>query len=197
MMRALQKMHEGLRRKMATLVNRAIVQMVADADGLQELQVQALADEVMGRIERMQQYGFTSVPLPGAEAVLLSAAGCRSNAIVVAVDDRRYRLTGLQGGEVALYTDEGDSVVLKRGHLIEVSTETLHVKATTRVLFETPSFAMIAPGGGATSASIQGSLHATGNIATDADALAGSVSLRGHVHPENDGGGPTGSPVGG
>lgn len=197
MMRALAKFKDSMGRRLAQLVSRAVIQMVNDAGGLQELQVQALADELLDRVERFQQYGLTTVPLPGAEGLLLSVGGSRSNAVIIAVDDRRYRLQGLEDGEVALYTDEGDFIHLKRGHLVEVSTETLRVKATTQVLFETPSFAMTAPGGGATSASIQGSLHASGAMTSDTDHIAGNVALRGHVHPENDGGGPTGAPVGG
>ena len=125
MMRTINKMLEPLRRRMATLVNRAVLQAVNDAGGLQELQVQALADEVMDRLERFQQYGLTSVPLPGAECVLLSVGGSRSNAVIIAVDDRRYRLQGLEGGECALYSIDdqeahGHRIVLKRGGVIEV-----------------------------------------------------------------------------
>ncbi|MNH40502.1 Bacteriophage Mu Gp45 protein [compost metagenome] len=39
---------------------------------------------------------------------------------------------------MALYSDEGDHVHLKRGRVIEVETETLLVKATKKVRFETP-----------------------------------------------------------
>lgn len=124
MMRAMNKMLEPLRRRLATLVNRAVLQAVSDAGGLQELQVQALADEVMDRLERLQNYGMTSVPLPGAECVVLSVGGSRSNAVIIVVDDRRYRLQGLEGGEVALYTLDdqeapGHRIVLKRGGVIE------------------------------------------------------------------------------
>jgi phage baseplate assembly protein V len=171
MMRAMQKMLEPVRRGLATLVNRAVLQAVNDAGGLQEVQVQALADEVLDRIERFQQYGLTTVPLPGAEGLLLSVGGSRSNAVIIAVDDRRFRLLGLKGGEVALYTDEGDFIHFKRGNVIAVKTLTLEVDAAQ--------------------SNFSGDITATG------DVTAGSVSLRGHVHPENDEGGPTGAPVGG
>jgi phage baseplate assembly protein V len=125
MMRTMNKLLDPVRRRLAQLVNRAVLQLVNDAAGLQELQVQALADEVLDRIERFQQYGLTSVPLPGSEGLLLSVGGSRSNAVIIAVDDRRYRLQGLEGGEVALYTLDdqaapGHRIVLKRGGVIEV-----------------------------------------------------------------------------
>jgi phage gp45-like len=46
--------------------------------------------------------------------------GDRNNGVVVAVGDRKFRLKGLQGGEVAMYTDEGDIIIMKRGHNIKV-----------------------------------------------------------------------------
>ncbi len=135
MIRTILKLLEPVRRHLATLVNRAVVQTVNDAGGLQELQVQALADEIMDRIERIQEYGLTSVPLPGAECVLLSVGGVRSNAMVIAVDDRRYRLQGLQGGEVALYSIDdqeaaGHRIVLKRGGVIELHGQVIRGRAS-------------------------------------------------------------------
>lgn len=171
MMRALTKLKESMGRRLAQLVNRAVLQAVNDAGGLQEVQVQALADELLDRVERFQQYGLTTVPLPGAEGLLLSVGGSRSNAVIIAVDDRRYRLQGLKGGEVALYTDQGDFIHLKRGNVIAVKTTTLEVDAVQS--------------------------NFSGDIFAAGDVCAGNVFLRGHVHPENDGGGPTGAPVGG
>ncbi len=165
MMRAMQKLLAPVHRGLATLINRAVLQAVNDAGGLQELQVQALADEVLDRIERFQQYGLTSVPLPGAECVLLSVGGSRSNAVIIAVDDRRYRLQGLEGGEVALYSDEGDFIHFKRGNILAVKTLTLEVDAPQSTF--------------------------------SGDVVVSGISFLGHVHPENDEGGPTGAPVGG
>ena len=101
-------------------IARCVLKLVSDAAKLQEVQVQILADEVRSRAEHFQHYGFTSVPLPGAEGVCLFVGGARSHPIVVNVDDRRHRLKDLESGEVALYTDEGDFVVFKRGRIIEM-----------------------------------------------------------------------------
>lgn len=84
--------------------------------------------------EYFQHYGFTSRPLAGAEGILLKQG---NNIILVASDDRRYRLK-MAAGEVALYTDEGDCVHLKRGRVVEIHTETLQVTAGTRVVLDTP-----------------------------------------------------------
>lgn len=101
------------------MVSRAVVKLVNDGTKLQALQLALLDGETRDQVERFQQYGFTSVPQQGAEGVVLFIGGDRAHGVVVAVDDRRYRLKGLQNGEVAVYTDQGDSIVLKRGGVIE------------------------------------------------------------------------------
>lgn len=68
--------------------------------------------------ELFQQYGLASRPLPGSEGILLFVGGV-DNAVVIATEDRRYRIP-LENGEVAIYTDEGDKVHLKRGKEISV-----------------------------------------------------------------------------
>lgn len=113
-----------MRRRIALMVERAVVNLVNDALKMQNLQIGVLADEVRGNVERYQEYGFTSNPLPGAEAIVVALGGTRNRAVVIAVDDRRYRLTGLAAGEVALYDDLGSKIVLKRGNIIEVTAGT-------------------------------------------------------------------------
>lgn len=154
------------------LVSRAVLALINDAAKLQRLQIQLMADEERGDVERFQDYGFTSHPHKGAEAIALSVGGSRSHMVVIAVEDRRYRLTGLEEGEVAMYTDEGDKIVLKRGREIEVT-------AGTRVIVDTPNTL------------IKGNLHVEGDTTCDGDVsdAAGSMQemrdiYNGHDHPE-------------
>lgn len=124
MSQALQRLLRPLAQRLQLMVGRAVLQLVNDGTAMQSVQVSLLADELRDNVERWQNYGFTSHPVPGAEAVALSVAGSRDHVIVVAVDDRRYRLKGLAEGEVAIYTDEGDHIVIKRGGTIEVVAAT-------------------------------------------------------------------------
>lgn len=123
-MQALRRALQPLHQRVMLMISRALVLVVKDAAGLQGLQVSLLADEVREDVERFQEYGFTSHPHPGAEAVAACVAGSRDHVLVIAVDDRRYRLRGLAQGEVAIYTDEGDEIVLKRGGIIEMTAAT-------------------------------------------------------------------------
>lgn len=68
--------------------------------------------------ELFQQYGLASRPLPESEGILLFIGGV-DNAVVIATEDRRYRIA-LEEGEVAIYSDEGDKIHLKRGKEISI-----------------------------------------------------------------------------
>lgn len=124
MMRVIQRVTAPLTRRVRLMVARGVVSLVNDALKVQGVQVQLLPGEVRD-MERFQNYGFTSHPHLGAEACAAFVGGNRDHGIVLAVDDRRYRLKALAQGEVALYTDEdqsgGHRIHLKRGkeiHLI-------------------------------------------------------------------------------
>lgn len=99
--------------------------LVDDSKKLQQVQVELLADEVKDNVERFQQYGFTSVPLTGAEVVCVFLGGGRDHGIAFTIDDRRYRLTGLDNGDVALYNDTGAKIVIGRDQQITVTCDTL------------------------------------------------------------------------
>lgn len=123
MVSALNKLLAPLRNRIANLVARAVVQLVSDGGKLQVLQLSILDGETREALERVQEYGFTSHPMPGAEAVALFVGGRRDHGLVVAVDDRRYRPTGLQPGEVAVYHKDGASIILKADGSVEVTAK--------------------------------------------------------------------------
>lgn len=98
--------------------------------------------------EYLQHYGFTSRPRPGAEAVILRDG---NHIVMIASDDRRYRLA-VQEGEVALYTDEGDKVHLRRNRIIEIvggekiiaTTKVAEITAVTSATLTTPQATVVA-----------------------------------------------------
>jgi phage gp45-like len=73
-------------------------------------------DESFDWREYFQHYGLTSRPLPGAEIIIIREG---NHIIAIGSDDRRYRLA-VEEGEVALYTDEGDKIHLKRDKTIHI-----------------------------------------------------------------------------
>lgn len=182
----------GLSRRLALIVNRVAVRLVNDALRLQNVQIDVLNDETLDNVVRMQEYGFTSNPQPGAEGIALSPSGRRSNTVVICVDDRRYRLRNLASGEVALYTDEGDSIWLRRGRNIEVNAGSkvkvtapnVEVVASAKVTLTTPLVEVtgnLAVDGNAT---VQGTVLSNTSIADPSGTMQ---EMRGfynsHTHP--------------
>lgn len=112
-------------------INTAPPVQLADAEGFK--------DEPIRASELMQHYGFTSTPPAGFMFVAVPVGGKTAHAVMVATEHGTYRLKGLKTGEVAIYTDEGDSVVLKRGRLIEVTTQTFRINAGTAIELNAPT----------------------------------------------------------
>jgi len=108
------------------------------ASPIQLAQAAGLADELLQNVELMQQYGYTSNPPPDSECIVLPLGGRTGHGIIIATEHGTYRLKNLKPGEVALYSDEGDSIVLKRGRIIEVTTQTFRINAATAIELNAP-----------------------------------------------------------
>lgn len=138
-------------------------------DGARLLQLRISEEETRDATPELAHYGFASRPKVGADAVVLFVGGNRSAGVVVATNDRRYRLE-LAEGEVALHTDEGDRVHLKRGRVVEIA-------AGAKLRIDAPL------------------VEVTGRVEAAGDVKAGAVSLQQHVHTGvQPGGGLSGPP---
>jgi len=150
------------------MISRAVVESTNDAEGLQLLKLAILAKENRSGVERFQDYGFSSNPKNGAEALVVCPQGNREHVIAVKVDDRRFRLKSLAEGEVALYTDEGDKIHFKRGGLIEVL-------AASKVNIQSPLVQM------------SGNLIVDGNLSVGGDSdISGNETVGGNSTVSGD-----------
>ena len=196
---------------------RARLNSIDSSGKVQTIQAEGLAKEPLQGQELFQQYGMTSHPPPGTMAVVIPLGGKTSHGIVVATEHGSYRLAGLKSGEVALYTDEGAKIVLKRGKIIEtdcdvyrVNCKEYEVNAETKADFNTPEVTtsqqltaqgqITGNGGiavkGGSGAAIEGNISQTsGSYTTDGDVKAGHISLTGHKHTNGNNGSNTGKPV--
>jgi phage baseplate assembly protein V len=133
-------------RRVLMLASPGRVRTGADTGLAMKLQVQLGANEIRDALPRLPEYGFASFPLPGSNALVIFPTGDRSNGVVVATDDPRYRVK-LQPGEAALYDDLGKKVHLTRtkividaaGQDVEIDNAgTVTINATTAVIMNTP-----------------------------------------------------------
>lgn len=107
-----------LGRRLQNFFARGTVALSNPSKLMQTLQVKLLAGETLSGLEHFEAYGLTSRPMPGAEVAALFIDGDRSHGIVLVVADRRYRIKGLEEGEVALYDDQGQSIAIKRDGIV-------------------------------------------------------------------------------
>lgn len=110
--------------RVMTVVSRGVIESADDGQGIQLVKAEFLADEVRDRIERVQQFGFTSNPPAGSEAVAVFVGGNREHGFIIATDKRAVRIKNLQPGEMAIYTDDGTKIHLKKNGQVEVKTST-------------------------------------------------------------------------
>lgn len=133
-------------------------------------------DETFEEREYFQHYGFSSRPLSGAEIIIINEG---NHYIAVASDDRNYRIA-IEEGEVALYTDEGDKVHLKRDNTIEivsgkktiVNAPEVNIIAETKVTMTTPLL------------EVSGDITAGGSVSDSVRSIAADRTIyNGHTHP--------------
>lgn len=175
------KLITPLVRRVRLMAGRAVIKLIDDARKLQGAQVALLDGEVRGNVERFQEYGFTSVPFAGAEGVYLSLCASRDHGVLIAVDDRRHRPTGLAAGEAALYDDQGQIIHITRtGIVIRGAGKPVTITDAPKVR-------------------IEANLEVTGDVKDRCDEPTGRTmagmraTYDGHNHP-SDSGGTTGTP---
>lgn len=166
----------AVEQRVRLMLGRATARLIDDSKQEQELQLDLLADETLDAVERLQDYGFTSVPHADAEVVVACLGGLRSHAVALRVADRRYRLKGLEAGEVALFDDLGNVIKLGRERIEIVAVSELKVTAPL--------------------IKIEGDVEVTGTVTVSEDVVGGGKSLKNHVHGGvQAGSGQTGAPA--
>ena len=198
------------------LLGRGVVESVDDTPMMRTVQAEFLPGDVREGLEHFEPYGFTSRVKQGAEAIGAFFNGDRSHGVVLVTADRRFRLH-VEEGEVAVFDDQGQKVVLKRdGILVEtpknltatvggnavatvsgtttlksgavtIDAPSVHITGTLAVDGHISGTGGLAVSGGS-GAAVTGSITATGDI------TAGSISLQGHTHTEQGDGAETSPP---
>lgn len=119
----------ALQHRIQAMIGRAVIAAVKSSTKMQEVQVELLADETHDGVEHFEPYGLTAHPKVGAEAIMLAVGGLRSHGLIINVADRRYRLTGLAEGEVAIHDDQAQKVHLTRDGIVIKSDKGVTIDA--------------------------------------------------------------------
>ena len=163
------------------------VKLVKSYGKTQTVQVALTKDFTIDNMPHIEPYGFTSHPKTDAECLVVNVGENGERPVVVIAGGRSYRFKNLKAGEVALYTDEGDHLIFKRGKIVELQTEMLNINAkTVSINGETVS--------------ISGALSVTGDITGAAEVADKTSTLsvirstyNAHKHTGNAGN-PTSTP---
>jgi len=83
---------------------RGVLNRIISSNPIQTAQVAGLADETLQDVEHIQQFGFTSNPPAGTEAIIIPLGGTSTHGIIIATENGNYRIKSLASGEVAVIT---------------------------------------------------------------------------------------------
>ncbi len=137
-------------------VARATINKSSDDPKMQEMSADFMNNDSREKVERVQNYGFSSVPLPrdekkqqsggssgsaeggeqqkgpAAEALVMFMGGQRNHPVIIGVDDRRHRPRDLKPGENIQYDDQGQAMYLKRDGSYVVSPKKISLRHATK-----------------------------------------------------------------
>ncbi|WP_081434694.1 phage baseplate assembly protein domain-containing protein [Gluconacetobacter diazotrophicus] len=85
-------------------------------------QIRGVGNGTYNYVPIVSNYGFTSVPLSGADAITLNPYGRDDNKLVIGTHDARYHPIGLSAGETQIYDDAKQSVYLTSGNDINITS---------------------------------------------------------------------------
>jgi phage baseplate assembly protein V len=161
---------------------RGVINLVNAAGAVQIVSGTGLNGEKVLSIELFQHYGYTSNPPAGTMKVVIPIGGKTSHGIIVATEHPTARPKGFAPGESALYDDQGQMVHITRAGIFIIGAgKPVTITDTPKVRMETDL------------------LEVTGEVKdlcdSDGRTMSGMRDIyNGHVHPENDTGGPTDAP---
>lgn len=112
-----------VRNRMLQMVGRGLLEALEQSGSAQRLQVSLLADELRGRVDHPQPFGFHTVPKVGAECVVVFPGGNRGDGLALVVADARHAPTDLGPGEACLYDANGQRVVLRADGSVLIQTD--------------------------------------------------------------------------
>jgi phage baseplate assembly protein V len=107
-----------LARRILMVLTRGSIALVDDSKSVQMLQVRVNGLELIPDVPRFAEYGFTSNPPGGTQAIVGFKNGDRNDGIVIATSNAKFRMTALATGEVAIHDDKGQSVYLSAAGII-------------------------------------------------------------------------------
>jgi len=159
------------------LAFRGVVTLIKSTGAVQLVQVDGMSGEQLQDAELFQQFGFTSNPPAGTMAIILPIGGKTAHGMVIATEHGALRLKGLASGEMAIYNQWGDHVILAADRRMKV-VSSLAVDITTPTVNMSGNL------------NVAGSIVAQGDISDHGNKsmLGMRMIYNGHTHSDPQGG---------
>lgn len=129
---------DRLHARIASMIERGTIDEIDDARLMQSVGLSLKSGYRPRQVEHWHPYGMTFHPHAGAEVIALMLGGNPDHIIAIPGADRRYRMKGLAGGELAIHDDQGQFVHFKRGGLAIESSKPVSVKSGAGITLEGP-----------------------------------------------------------
>jgi len=105
-------------RRVMSALAQGLVKVVNDSAGIQFMQVKFNPLQTIDNLPRCAEYGFTSNPPEDSDAIVAFAGGDRSNGVVIATGNAKFRMNRLETGEVAIHDNRGQYVYLTEAGIV-------------------------------------------------------------------------------
>lgn len=174
-------MLQRIGRRIQAVIGRGRVTVSDDAGSAQLLQVRLGPLETRDRTPRLAEFGFSSRPPEGSDALLVFVGGDRSNGVIIATGHQDSRPRGLDVGETIVYDLFGRSIRFTKDGAISIQANgtpvvidgatTVTIRATEKVRMETPLL------------EVTGDIVAGGNVSDSVRSMAADrIKYNQHTH---------------
>lgn len=160
----LKRLLEPLSNRINSLISVGVLRRI-DPGSQQQCQVELLEGELRDKLPHHMPYGHASVPLDGAEPLVVFLRGDKSGGIVIQISDPRHQ-PSLVKGESALHDDQGQ--------IIHITRDGIVIRSSMSVAIDAPVATFTGD------ISVSGSLSAD-NVDVSGDAVVSGKSVKTHM----------------
>lgn len=118
--------------RIKNMVGKFILSTVYDSGSIQLIKVSGLESEVLDSVERLQDYGFSSVPpVKNSEVLIIAMGGNRDHPVAIKADCGKFRPKGNTEGVVTMY-DMFDNLIKMSEGKIEHTSQSIELNGNSK-----------------------------------------------------------------